>query len=92
MNNSKSKVLIGVMLGIGLFGFISGQFIIATVLLASLAMYNHLALSKALSKNRKQVSIPLPGPPVFFYQNRPWVTERTQEHPNKPEEKAPALS
>lgn len=46
MNDFKRDVLIGVMFLIGIFGFISGEFIVSTVLFAAASIYSNVALSR----------------------------------------------
>jgi CheY-specific phosphatase CheX len=49
MSDFKRDVLIGLMFIVGIFGFISGEFIISTVLFASAAIYSNVAMGKQLS-------------------------------------------
>lgn len=44
MKNFRRDALIGVMLVGGVFGFISGEFIVSTVLFAIVAIYSNVAL------------------------------------------------
>jgi hypothetical protein len=49
MSDFKRDVLIGLMFIVGIFGFISSEFIISTVLFASAAIYSNVAMGKQLS-------------------------------------------
>jgi hypothetical protein len=46
MTDFRRDVLIGLMFFTGIFGFISGEFIISTVLFASAAISSNIAMSK----------------------------------------------
>jgi hypothetical protein len=46
MNDFQKDVLMGLMFITGIFGFISGEFIISTVLFASAAIYSNIAIRK----------------------------------------------
>jgi hypothetical protein len=46
MNDFQRDVLIGVMFIAGIFGFISGEFIVSTVVFASAAIYSNIAISR----------------------------------------------
>lgn len=48
MNNLKRDLLIGIMFIIGITGFISGEFIVSSVLFASAAIFTNLFLSRKL--------------------------------------------
>jgi hypothetical protein len=50
MKDLRRDVLIGVMLLTGVFGFISGEFIVSTVLFAAAAIYSNVALSRQYAK------------------------------------------
>lgn len=50
MKDFKRDVMIGVMLLTGVFGFISGEFIVSTVLFAAAAIYSNVALSRQYAK------------------------------------------
>ncbi len=51
MNAFQRDVLIGLMFVTGIFGFISGEFIVSTVLFASAAIYSNVALSRQHSES-----------------------------------------
>lgn len=46
MNDFQRDVLIGVMFIAGIFGFISGEFIVSTVVFASAAIYSNIAINR----------------------------------------------
>ncbi len=46
MNDLKRDTIIGFMFLTGIFGFISGEFIVSTVLFASAAIYSNIALGR----------------------------------------------
>ncbi|NOT83309.1 MAG: hypothetical protein HOP02_00715 [Methylococcaceae bacterium] len=50
MNDFKADVILGLIFMTGIFGFISGEFIISTVLFASAAIYSNVNLTRRLSK------------------------------------------
>lgn len=50
MNDFKTDIVLGLIFIIGIFGFISGEFIISTVLFASAAIYSNIHLTRKLSK------------------------------------------
>ena len=49
MNNLNKDIIIGLMFIIGIWSFISGQFIISTVLFASAAIYSNIVMRAKLS-------------------------------------------
>jgi CheY-specific phosphatase CheX len=48
MTHLKRDLLIGIMLVIGIAGFISGEFVVSTVWFASAAIFSNLYLSRKL--------------------------------------------
>jgi len=46
MNDFRRDLLLGLMFISGIFGFISGEFIISTLLFASAAIYSNIAIRK----------------------------------------------
>ncbi len=46
MNDFQRDVLLGLMFIAGIFGFISGEFIVSTILFASAAIYSNIAIRK----------------------------------------------
>ena len=46
MNDLQRDVLIGLMFLTGIFGFISGEFIVSTVVFASAAIYSNIAITR----------------------------------------------
>jgi hypothetical protein len=50
MNDLRRDVLIGLMFITGIFGFISGEFVISTLFFASAAIYSNVAMSQQRSK------------------------------------------
>lgn len=50
MNDFNKDIIIGLLFIIGIWSFISGQFIISTVLFASAAIYSNIALKKRLNR------------------------------------------
>jgi hypothetical protein len=50
MQDLKRDILTGVMLATGILGFISGEFIVSTVLFAAAAIYSNVALSRQYAK------------------------------------------
>jgi hypothetical protein len=46
MNDFQRDILIGLMFVAGIFGFISGEFIISTLLFASAAIFTNLAINR----------------------------------------------
>jgi hypothetical protein len=46
MSDIQRDILIGVMFITGIFGFISGEFIVSTVVFASAAIYSNIALNR----------------------------------------------
>jgi hypothetical protein len=48
MTNKQRDILIGMMFIIGITGFISGEFIVSSVLFASAAIFSNLFLSRKL--------------------------------------------
>jgi hypothetical protein len=46
MNDIQRDVLIGLMFLTGIFGFISGEFVVSTVLFASAAIYSNIAINR----------------------------------------------
>lgn len=50
MNNLQTDVILGLIFITGIFGFISGEFIISTVLFASAAIYSNVNLTRRLNK------------------------------------------
>jgi CheY-specific phosphatase CheX len=49
MNAFQRDILIGLMFVLGIFGFISGEFIFSTVLFASAAVLSNMFLTRSLS-------------------------------------------
>ncbi|MEQ1638359.1 MAG: hypothetical protein ABL903_16890 [Methylococcales bacterium] len=50
MNDFKTDVVLGLMFMTGIFGFISGEFIVSTVLFACAAIYSNVSLTRRLGK------------------------------------------
>lgn len=50
MNNLQTDVVLGLIFITGIFGFISGEFIVSTVLFASAAIYSNVTLTHRLHK------------------------------------------
>ncbi|MDD5411242.1 MAG: hypothetical protein PHF31_07495 [Methylobacter sp.] len=48
MTDFQRDILIGLMFIIGIFGFISGEFIVSTVVFASAAIFSNMVLSRKL--------------------------------------------
>jgi len=46
MNDIQRDVLIGLMFLTGIFGFISGEFVVSTVLFAAAAIYSNIAINR----------------------------------------------
>jgi hypothetical protein len=46
MNDFQRDVLIGLMFLVGIFGFISGEFIVSTMVFASAAIFSNLAINR----------------------------------------------
>ena len=46
MNDFQRDVLIGIMFLVGIFGFISGEFIVSTMVFASAAIFSNLAINR----------------------------------------------
>jgi hypothetical protein len=46
MNDFQRDVLIGMMFLVGIFGFISGEFIVSTLVFASAAIFSNLAINR----------------------------------------------
>jgi hypothetical protein len=46
MNEFQRDILIGLMFLTGIFGFISGEFVVSTVLFASAAIYSNIAITR----------------------------------------------
>jgi len=46
MNDFQRDVLIGVMFLVGILGFISGEFIVSTMVFASAAIFSNLAINR----------------------------------------------
>jgi hypothetical protein len=46
MSDFQRDVLIGVMFLVGIFGFISGEFIVSTLVFASAAIFSNLAINR----------------------------------------------
>lgn len=53
MSYNKYEVIIGLMFFTGIFAFISGQFIISTVLFATSAIYSNIIMSRRLRSQKK---------------------------------------
>jgi hypothetical protein len=49
MNNFKKDIIIGLMFITGIWSFISGQFIISTVLFAAAAIYSNIVMRAKLN-------------------------------------------
>jgi hypothetical protein len=52
MNDFRRDLLLGMMFICGIFGFISGEFVISTILFASAAIYSNIAIRKESSSIR----------------------------------------
>jgi hypothetical protein len=52
MNDFRRDVLLGLMFISGIFGFISGEFVISTILFASAAIYSNIAIREKTSSIR----------------------------------------
>ena len=50
MKSLKNDIVLGLIYAAGLYGFISGEFIVSTVLFASAAIYSNIELTRLLSK------------------------------------------
>jgi hypothetical protein len=50
MNDFNKDIIIGLLFIIGIWSFISGQFIVSTVLFASAAIYSNIALKARLNR------------------------------------------
>lgn len=48
MNNLQRDIIVGIMFVIGIIGFISGEFVISTVLFASAAILTNVFMSRRL--------------------------------------------
>lgn len=48
MTDFQRDILIGLMFIIGIFGFISGEFIISTIVFASAAIFSNMVLNRRL--------------------------------------------
>lgn len=46
MNDLQRDILIGLMFVTGIFGFISGEFVVSTVVFASAAIYSNIAINR----------------------------------------------
>lgn len=46
MNDFQRDMLIGLMFIVGIFGFISGEFIVSTVIFASAAIFSNIAINR----------------------------------------------
>jgi CheY-specific phosphatase CheX len=53
MTDFQRDILIGLMFIIGIFGFISGEFIISTVVFALAAIFSNMVLSRRLHDYQK---------------------------------------
>lgn len=52
MNDFRRDVFIGLMFITGIFGFISGEFVISTLFFASAAIYSNIAMSQPRSESK----------------------------------------
>jgi hypothetical protein len=52
MNDFKKDIALGTMFAVGLWSFISGQFIISTVLFGSAAIYSNIAMRGRLTHTK----------------------------------------
>lgn len=50
MNGLKRDVIMGLMFLTGIYGFVSGEFIVSTMLFAGAAIFSNIALSDRLGK------------------------------------------
>jgi hypothetical protein len=50
MNDFQTDIVLGLIFITGIFGFISGEFIISTVLFASAAIFSNIHLTRRLGK------------------------------------------
>ena len=48
MTDFKRDILIGLMFVVGIFGFISGEFIVSTIMFAMAAIFSNMLLSRRL--------------------------------------------
>lgn len=50
MNDLRRDVIMGLMFLTGIYGFISGEFVVSTLLFASAAIYSNITLARKLER------------------------------------------
>ncbi len=48
MSDLRKDILIGLMFIVGIFGFISGEFVVSTIMFATAAIFSNIAVSSKL--------------------------------------------
>ncbi|MDO9139970.1 MAG: hypothetical protein Q7U38_06555 [Methylobacter sp.] len=53
MNDFKRDIVIGLMFVVGILGFISGEFVVSTIMFATAAIFSNIILNNRLHSNLK---------------------------------------